>query len=366
MKFKSLLVSLPMLLFVCSVQRAIGATSDMNVAFPNADRPGVVEVVSGEGDVTITGYDGEMVVISTENNDKKVIKRNGNAAGLKRISGTRFNVYTDDNENAVIIARPIGDEVDLVIKVPRGTSLNIGGSIRKASTGSFDTAQKKQTRNFFIFSFGEDFVEFAPDSLLGGVFNGNVEAKNIAGNIKISTMEGNITLSDISGSAVVDSREGNVDVRNMAGDMEISTFEGDITLSDASGSAVVNSRDGDVKAVFSGFKGEKPMAISTIDGDVDVTLPPNAKATVTASNVDGDVYTDFDIDLVQKVSNNDPEKLVMPVLPLIPDNTDGKQIKNNMVLRGFPGKSITGRINGGGIEILMKTLDGDIFIRKGK
>jgi hypothetical protein len=33
---------------------------------------------------------------------------------------------------------------------------------------------------------------------------------------------------------------------------------------------------------------------------------------------------------------------------------------------GIPDNAITGEINGDGVKILMKTIDGDIYIRKGK
>ena len=91
------------------------------------------------------------------------------------------------------------------------------------------------------------------------------------------------------------------------------------------------------------------MAFSTIDGDIDVTFPANTKATISAKNVDGDIYTDFDMDLT----------LVKEV------NVDRKRGWENG-MTGMFGNTITGKINGGGADILVSTVDGNIYIRKGK
>lgn len=336
---KSFPVSLiAVLLFVFGARQAVGAPQDMNVEFPNEGLPGVLKVFSGEGDVTITGYNGNVVVITTEESDEKVMK-SGKAKGLKRISGNRFNVSTDSDENAVIITRSFGEKVDLDIKVPRNTSLDFGSSVGRNATGPLNPLPILRLKKRFFSFWGEDYIELRPDSRFGAIFNGNVT------------------------------------VKNTTGDMEISTVGGNITLSDVSGSAIIYSLDGVVKAVFSGFSGDKPMAISTVDGDVDVTLPSNIKATIAVSNLDNDVFTDFDVDMVREVGKNDSDWLAVPVVPTPPNveppsgqpgESDGEQIKNNIRFRGFPGKSLYGKINGGGTEIRIQTLGGDVFIRKGE
>jgi hypothetical protein len=162
---------------------------------------------------------------------------------------------------------------------------------------------------------------------------------------------------------------GDIIVKNITGDMDISTFDGDVTLIDVSGTAVVNSLDGTVTAVFSGTSGGKPMAFSTIDGDVDVTLPSDIKATIIASNIDGDVFTDFDMDLVHEVHRTESDPPAMPVSPAAvntPRVNGGPQVRSNTGIMGMPGNAITGKINGGGVEVLIKTIDGDILIRQGR
>lgn len=313
------------LLFAFGAQSVVGATRDMTVAFPNEGRPGVLKVVSGEGDVTITGYSGKVVVIQAEGNGESLMEESEKAKGLKRISGTRFNVSTDNDKNAVVIARPMSDDIDLNIQIPENTSVIIGGPDVRDSTVAVD-------RSSMAMKIIES-IQITLDAQIGSILSGDVTVENIAG------------------------------------DMEINTFDGTVTLIDVSGAAVVNTLDGSVTAVFSKTSAGKPMAFSTIDGDVDVTLPPGSKATVTASNIDGDVYTDFDINLVNEVCSDDPQNSAMSVNPGA-GNTSGKygsrQVDYHMGGMGIPGNSITGEINGGGVKVLMKTIDGDIFIRQGK
>jgi hypothetical protein len=297
----------------------------MTVAFPNAGRPGVLKVFSGDGDVTITGYSGKTVVIKAESSGENLMGVNDKAKGLKRISGTRFNVSTDDDENAVIITRPMGDEVDLDIQIPQNTSVMIGSRYDREDEGAVDHPNMAMQ---IIES-----IEVALATRIGGIMGGDIIVKNITG------------------------------------DMDISTFDGDVTLIDVSGTAVVNSLDGTVTAVFSGTSGGKPMAFSTIDGDVDVTLPSDIKATIIASNIDGDVFTDFDMDLVHEVHRTESDPPAMPVSPAAvntPRVNGGPQVRSNTGIMGMPGNAITGKINGGGVEVLIKTIDGDILIRQGR
>jgi DUF4097 and DUF4098 domain-containing protein YvlB len=91
------------------------------------------------------------------------------------------------------------------------------------------------------------------------------------------------------------------------------------------------------------------MAFSTIDGDIDITFPERIKADITAKNVDGSIYTDFDMEVipgsVQKIEK----------VKTVPES-----------LFGMMGNTVRGKINGGGMDIQIKTVDGSIYIRKAK
>jgi lia operon protein LiaG len=130
---------------------------------------------------------------------------------------------------------------------------------------------------------------------------------------------------------------GDLVVRDVSGDLEVSMTSGDITLKNVAGPVVANTVSGDIQVRFAPMR-QGPSAISTVSGDVDVSMPTNTKATLKLRSISGEVYTDFDMNL----NNN----------------------QNNMQHIG--GQVVDGSINGGGNTVALKTVSGDIFVRKAK
>ena len=142
---------------------------------------------------------------------------------------------------------------------------------------------------------------------------------------------------------------GDITISNVSGEIEVNTREGDISLNNISGEVVAHSIDGEILIIFKEMPEEGPMAFSTIDGDIDVTFPAKTKATISAKNVDGEIYTDFDMD-IKHVNQF---------------GADGHRgWKNGFT--GMFGNTITGDIRGGGANIRISTVDGNIYIRKSK
>jgi lia operon protein LiaG len=102
-----------------------------------------------------------------------------------------------------------------------------------------------------------------------------------------------------------------------------------------SGPVVANTVSGDIKVQFSATPSQ-PSAITTVSGDVDVTLPANAKVTLSMRSISGEIYTDFDL------------------------NLDGSG------MRHVGGQTVEGRANGGGSSFSLKSVSGDVFVRKAK
>jgi lia operon protein LiaG len=132
---------------------------------------------------------------------------------------------------------------------------------------------------------------------------------------------------------------GDLTVRDVAGSLELNVKNGDIKLTNVTGPVVANTVSGDIQVRFAPLR-QGPSAISTVSGDVDVSLPSNTKATLSMRSVSGEVYTDFDLSL-------------------------GKNGDDSM--RHIGGQVVDGTINGGGGNVLsLKTVSGDIFVRKAK
>ena len=127
--------------------------------------------------------------------------------------------------------------------------------------------------------------------------------------------------------------------------MDLSGVNGGITLTNISGSVVSNTVNGEVKVTLLKATPGEPMSFVTLNGNVDVTLPAATKATTKMKSDQGDIYTDFDMDMERSKTNVKRE--------------EGKyEVSIN--------QWVYGKINGGGPEYTMKNMNGNIIVRKGK
>ncbi len=141
---------------------------------------------------------------------------------------------------------------------------------------------------------------------------------------------------------------GNITVTGVDGELDVDDVNGHVTLTNVSGSAVAHSLNGHVLATFVRVDPQKPMAFSSLNGEIDVTFPADLKATVSMRTDNGEVYSDFDIQL----QATNPQPAV----------EDGRGKGGKYVVRVE--KTVKGTINGGGQEILFKNFNGNIYIRK--
>ncbi len=139
---------------------------------------------------------------------------------------------------------------------------------------------------------------------------------------------------------------GVITVRNVEGELEVSNLNGDVLLEEVSGFAVASSLNGKVVARFVKVNREQPMAFSTLNGDVDITLPANLRFTPKLKTDRGDVFTDFDFA---------PQA-----------NTPQKEQSRQGVYRVKLEDWVTGKVNGGGPEVMIKSMNGNIYLRKRK
>jgi hypothetical protein len=139
--------------------------------------------------------------------------------------------------------------------------------------------------------------------------------------------------------------DGSIVVDNVRGELEVSNVNDLITLTNISGSVVANTINGDVTVTFNTVDPKAPMAFSTLNGDIKVTLPADTKANLKVKSDNGDVFSDFDIDIDKTPSKT--EKSTEPGM---------YKIKKD--------DWVNGKINGGGPEMMLKNMQGDIYIKK--
>lgn len=138
---------------------------------------------------------------------------------------------------------------------------------------------------------------------------------------------------------------GEIHIQHVSGEMEITNINGDVHLEEVSGSAVVNTIDGDILADFIGVTPEMPMAFTSVEGKIDVTFPTHIETTVKMKTDNGEILSDFDVDVEKRKSQIDKSS---------------RTGVNRITLEEWT----HGNINGGGPIILLKSLEGSITIRK--
>jgi hypothetical protein len=141
--------------------------------------------------------------------------------------------------------------------------------------------------------------------------------------------------------------DGQIVVEDVNGEIDVDNLNGSIALQNVSGSASASTLNGNIIASFRKVNPNMPMAFSNLNGKIDVTLPPSAKFNAKLKSDNGDVFTDFDLTM----------------------DKEGKPVEKINEGRGqkiYLDKWLSGKINGGGPELLFKNFNGNIYIRKSK
>jgi len=137
---------------------------------------------------------------------------------------------------------------------------------------------------------------------------------------------------------------GNINVEGIKGEMEISNLNGAITLANIGGSVIADALNKNIVITFTKGYEKTPMAFTSLNGDIDITFPKNLAANIKAKTDYGEIYTDYEMKMTKDVSK-DEKKSASGVYKVTVD------------------KWVTGTVNGGGAELLFKTMNGDIMIR---
>jgi len=142
---------------------------------------------------------------------------------------------------------------------------------------------------------------------------------------------------------------GSVSVEGVDGELEVNSVNGEVTLANVSGCVVAHSVNGKLVATVTKTTPQQPMAFTSLNGNVDVTLPAAVKANLKLRSDQGDVYTDFDLQLQRE--------------PVRADNNvrrNGSRTEINF------NHSVYGSVNGGGPDYEIRTFNGNVYVRKGK
>ena len=150
---------------------------------------------------------------------------------------------------------------------------------------------------------------------------------------------------------------GSVSVEGVDGEVEVESVNGAVTLTNVSGSVVAHTVNGKLTATVTRAAPQQPMAFTSLNGSVDVTLPAAVKANLKLRSDQGDVYTDFDLQQARQDSSNaNPNPN-----PDVNLSRRGNRRRGNDI-----DSAIYGSVNGGGPDFEMRTFNGNVYVRKGK
>ena len=141
---------------------------------------------------------------------------------------------------------------------------------------------------------------------------------------------------------------GAIAVHHVSGDLELENLNGAVTATYVSGTVLANSLNGRVMVTMDKVTPGKPMSFSSLNGDVDVTLPADTRGTVKMKTDNGDIYSDFEVKLSPTSS--------------MPQVEDGRSKGGKYRVK--IDKTTVGNINGGGPDLDFKTFNGNIYIRR--
>ncbi len=141
---------------------------------------------------------------------------------------------------------------------------------------------------------------------------------------------------------------GDIRVEDVDGEIEADNLNGAIELKNVSGAVVAHSLNGAVSVDLSSVDPAKPMSFSTLNGNIDVTLPAAIKASVSLKTDNGEILSDFDVKLESKAPAVEKSRE--------PDGSFHVRLD----------KTLHGSINGGGPEYSFRSFNGQIMIHKRK
>lgn len=145
----------------------------VSLTFSDPSRPGYLKVGLVNGSITVTGHDGDEIIVEARTRTRKYSKgSSANRDGLKRVAITTTGLTVEEERNRMKVSVSSHlRTIDLKIQVPKKTSL-------KLST----------------------------------VNSGHVEVENMEGELELNNTNGSIRAHNISGSVVANTTNGKVEV----------------------------------------------------------------------------------------------------------------------------------------------------------
>ncbi len=313
-----------------------------------------VEIQNPRGDVSITAGDGsnievmarEVAYASSDAEAKKIFDAE---AAHMTVSGSAVLVKSDGNSNGRLnLTVTVPKSARVTINSGKGdvTASGLGAGINVTAHGDVhlsEMAGSVQARfpdgkhDFSTHDLQGDltvdgnvddvtFSEIKGKVTQSGEILGDVHMENISGAIHLHTSVTDLQVAELPGDLTLNSDD--LHVNQAKGRVSVVTHAKDIDLSQIYGDSTVEDRDGRIAVEPAG---NYAVDAKNSKGDIEVTLPPNASATVDARTRNGEIMTEF-----------------------------------GLTVSGDESKTASGKIGSGGAKITLSTDVGDVSIKRGE
>lgn len=336
--FPSFLLATAMSALLLTAARGEDDTS--TIKFSDSSKPGTLKIAVSNGDIRVQGADTNEIAVRTELKPEGAHRRKD---GLRVLTSSASYSLTE-KDNVVSLSHGSGSwpgsGSDFKLTVPRNTSIVISNAL-----------------------------------------GGDLRIADVSGDLEVKSLNGEVDLKGVSGGALVETMNGEIEV--------------------------------DVKALAEG----KALSFTSMNGEVKINLPADAKANVHLRTHNGSILTDFDEkQLVTKttsmkktgrhgmtgLSSDDANEIRVAVRDAVRVGVevareagraardamreaqreaggaieDEEEIEHDDTPDVVPvppvpplppmtgGKTVTGTLNGGGPEIRITTMNGDVTLRK--
>jgi hypothetical protein len=103
-----------------------------------------------------------------------------------------------------------------------------------------------------------------------------------------------ITVPRDTSVVVASSTHGDFSCAGVSGDIDVRAMNGDIKLAEVSGGALVETLNGDITVAVKSLAQSKPLSFSSMNGQVTIRVPADAKAAIRFRTHRGTILTNFD------------------------------------------------------------------------
>jgi len=314
-----------------------------------------IDIENPRGDVSITAGEGSTVEVQAHevafassdtdakrifDSEKPSVKVSGSAVLIKSESNSsgRLNLTVTVPKSAkVTVSAGRGDVTAAGLGAGIGVTASHGDVHLSAIAGSVQAHFSNSKHDFSAHQVDGDLTadgdmnDFTLSEIKGkvtqsGEILGDVHLESVSGPVHLHTSVTDLQVATLPGDLTLNSDD--LRVTEAKGQVRVTTHSKDVDLSQISGDSYVEDRDGRISIEPAG---NYSVEAKNSKGDVELTLPPNTSASVSARTRNGDIVSDYSM----------------------PNTGDSEN------------KVVTFQIGSGGSKVTLSAENGDVRIKKG-